>query len=214
MLRLHYHPMSPYSRKAWAALRHREDAFEPVPINLGEGALRRPEFLAISPFGKMPVLETDDGPIVESTSIIEYVEARGPRVLVPDDGEAAFAARHYDRLADHYLMAPMAELWWSPKSEGAQAAPGIATTAWEMFARRLEGRAFVAGERFTLGDLGAAIASDYLARLGVSPPPAIRAWMERCFAIPALRDTLAEALPAVEATLSRRAARTNGSDGA
>lgn len=202
-LRLHYHPMSPYSRKAWAALLHRGDLFEPVSIVLGAGALRRPEFLAVSPFGKMPVLETDDGPIIESTSIIEWVEARGPRVLVPDD--AAFEARHYDRLADLYLMAPMSELWWAPKSEAAQAAPGIVGTAFRIFEQRLAGRDFVAGDRFTLGDLGAAIAADYLVRLGVALPSGLAPWLARCFAVPAMRDTLAAALPTVEATLTRRA---------
>lgn len=205
-MRLHFHPMSPYSRKAWAALVHREDAFEEAPVQLGTGALRRPEFLAISPFGKMPVLETDgDGPIIESTSIIEYVESRGPRVLIPEDREGAFVARHYDRIADMYLMDPMTSLWWEPKSEAAQHAPNVAATAWKVFAKRLEGRAFVAGEVFTLGDLGAAIATDYLVRLGVDAPATIRAWMERCFAIPAMRETLDAALPAIEATLSRRA---------
>lgn len=203
-MRLHFHPMSPYSRKAWAALVHREDAFEEAPVQLGSGALRRPEFLALSPFGKMPVLETEHGPIIESTSIIEYVEARGPRVLIPEDREGAFHARHYDRVADMYLMEPMAALWWEPQGEAARSTARIATTAWEVFANRLENRPFVAGQAFTLGDLGAAIATDYLARLGVEPPATIRRWRDRCFEIPAMKETLAAAMPAIEATLARR----------
>lgn len=204
-MRLHFHPMSPYSRKAWVALLHREDAFEEAPVKLGAGALRRPEFLAISPFGKMPVLETEDGPIFESTSIIEWLEARGPRVLLPEDRHEAFFARHYDRIADMYLMEPMAALWWEPRGDQARVAPGIVTTAWDVFAKRLEGRDFVCGEAFSLGDLGAAIATDYLVRLGIDPPTSIAPWLERCFCVPAMKDALDEARPAIDATLRRRA---------
>jgi len=207
MLRLHFHPMSPYSRKAWVALLHRGDAFEPVQLKLGTGALQRPEFLAISPFGKMPVLETGDAEaIIESTSIVEWLESRGPRVLIPDDREAAFAARHFDRIGDLYLMAPMATLWWEPRSDGAKETASVAATAWQLFERRLEHRPFVAGAAFTLGDLGAAIATDYLERLGVTPPEAIAAWKTRCFEVPAMSRALAESLPFIEPALTRRAA--------
>ena len=47
-------------------------------------------------------------PVIESTSIIELWEERGPRVLLPEGKERI--ARHYDRLGDHYLIAPVASL--------------------------------------------------------------------------------------------------------
>ncbi|MBI2388238.1 MAG: glutathione S-transferase family protein [Deltaproteobacteria bacterium] len=206
MLRLHHHPMSPYGRKVWTAMVHRGDSFDSAEIELGVGALQAPEFKAISPFGKMPVLETEDGPIIESTSIIEWLEARGPRVLLPEDRRGAWAARHFDRLADLYLVAPMSTLWWEPKSEAAKETASVAATAWQIFARQLEVRPFVAGDRFTLGDLAAAIATDYLERLGVPPPPPIAEWKARCFAVPAMAATLDAALRYVEPTLARRAA--------
>jgi glutathione S-transferase len=47
---------------------------------------RSEAYLARSPFGKMPVLETDDdGVIFESTSIVEYLEVRRGRRLIPED---------------------------------------------------------------------------------------------------------------------------------
>lgn len=203
MARLHYHPLSPYSRKVSTAIALRGDAVELRTIELGTGALARPEFLALSPFGKMPVFESDDeGPIIESTSIIEYLEEKGPRVLLPAGSERI--ARHFDRLGDLYLIEPMAAWFWERASPAGQAAPERARRAFALFEARLAGRAFVCGETFSLGDLGAAIAADYLEREGVALPPAIAQWKERCFALPAMRDSLAAALPFVEATKPMR----------
>ena len=118
-MRLHYHPLSPYSRKVTIAVAMRKDPIELVQIQLGGGALKKPEFLAMSPFGKMPVLETPDGPIYESTSIIELLEEAGPRVLLPDATKRL--ARHWDRIADHYLLPPYATLFWEASTPKADA---------------------------------------------------------------------------------------------
>lgn len=105
-MRLHYHPLSPHSRKVVIAIQHRGDPIELTQIQLGSGALKRPEYLAMSPFGKMPTLETPDGPLFESTSIIELLEDRGPRKLLPQAAQRE--ARHWDRISDHYLLPPYA----------------------------------------------------------------------------------------------------------
>ncbi|MBI2894500.1 MAG: glutathione S-transferase family protein [Deltaproteobacteria bacterium] len=196
MDRLHYHPLSPYSRKAYVAGLMRGEPFERAVIELGSGALQRPEFLAISPFGKMPVLETAEGPIIESTSIIEHWEDRGPRKLLPAGRE--LTARHFDRVGDLYLVDPVAALWWEAEGETAKNAPQTARRAWRLFEKQLSGRPFVAGDAFSLGDLGASIATDYFVRLGVEAPAAIRGWCERCFAVPEMKRALEEALPFVE----------------
>ncbi len=201
-MKLHYHPLSPFSRKALVAVLHRGDPVELREIPLGQGALQAPEYLAISPFGKMPVLQTATGPIIESTSIIEYLEASGAPALIP--AGSARIARHFDRIGDHYLIAPMAELYWQTGSELVEKAPTWVPAAWRLFADRLDGRPFVCDEGFSLGDLGAAIATDYLQRMGWQPPPAIDDWRKRCFAVPAMAQGLQMALPWVERTLGDR----------
>jgi len=202
-MRLHYHPLSSYSRKVATAIELRGDDVELRVIDVFGGALRSETYRALSPFGKMPVLETDDGPLIESTSIIELLEERGPRRLIPE--AHARVARHFDRLGDLYLLSPGAAYWWRPDSPEGEAAPRTAERAWALFARQLDdGRPFVCGDTFTLGDLGAAIATDYLARLGLEPPTPIRAWTARCFDVPAMRDSLEEALPFVEKAMAGR----------
>lgn len=180
----------------------RGDAHEAEVIEVFKGALRTPEYRAISPFGKMPVLVTADGPLIESTSIIEWLEERGPRVLLPEGRERV--ARQFDRLGDLYLLAPTSALWWRRDSDEGRDAPEVARKAWSLFERQLEGRAFVAGDRISLGDLSGAIATDYLTRLGVEPPPAVRAWMARCFDQPGMSQSLAEAMPFIEGGLAMR----------
>lgn len=202
-MKLHYHPLSPYSRKALVAVLMRGEAIELCEIAIGQGGLRQPEFLALSPFGKMPMLQTEDGPIIESTSIIEYLEERGPALLLPTGAERT--ARHFDRLGDHYLMAPMAELFWQTESELVKLAPQWLPAAWQLFETRLAGRDFVCGKAFSLGDLSAAIATDYLQRLGWQPPAAIDGWRQRCFAVPAMAQSLDMALPYVRRILGERA---------
>ena len=201
-MRLHYHPLSSYSRKVRSAMLHRGDAHDTKTIDVFRGELRTPEYQTLSPFAKMPVLVTDHETLFESTSIIEWLEERGPRVLIPAGNERV--ARQFDRLGDLYILAPVSALWWREKSDEGQKAPDTIRRAWAVFEKPLAQSPFVAGESLTLGDLSAAIGTDYAVRLGVEPSSTIRAWMERCFAVPAVRQSLDEAMPFIAPGLAMR----------
>jgi GST-like protein len=47
-----------------------------IPINIGKGAQKAPEFLAVSPNGKIPVIVDPDGP-GDSSSMIEAFQPFG-----------------------------------------------------------------------------------------------------------------------------------------
>lgn len=202
-MRLHFHPLSPYSRKVVIAIEHRGDAIELVQLKLGAGALKKPEYLALNPFGKMPALETSEGPVFESTSIIELLEERGPRTLLPE--ATAREARHWDRLGDHYLLSPYATLFWEAGTPAAEGARATVRTAYEVLARRLADRPFLAGDSFTLGDIGPAIAVDGLAHEGVPVPSALRPWLDRVHEVEAMRRSREGAMPFIESTRPMRA---------
>ncbi|MFZ5478361.1 MAG: glutathione S-transferase family protein [Myxococcota bacterium] len=199
---LFYHPVSPYSRKVYVAMLHRGDAFERRVLDVRGGELATPAFLARSPFGKMPVLETSDGPIWESTSILEWLEERR-RVLLPAGEERI--ARHWDRVGDLYLSDPQSELWFRPDGPLAQDAPRIVETAWRLYDERLAGRDFTCDAGFGLGDLSGAIATHYLTLLGHVPPARVRAWQARCFELPAMATAWEEAREAATRMLAARA---------
>ena len=69
------------------------------------GGLGSPEFFAINPFGKVPVLRTEDGDIYESAVIQEYLEDRFPNTsLRGANPPQAAAVRTFVRAVDLYLF--------------------------------------------------------------------------------------------------------------
>ncbi|MFY9314401.1 MAG: glutathione S-transferase family protein [Burkholderiales bacterium] len=92
----YYGSGSPFSWKVWLALEHKQLHYELKLKSLRNGELKTPEFLAINPRGKVPVLVEDDGiPICESVAIVEYLEERYPEhpLLPGNPGDRALARR-------------------------------------------------------------------------------------------------------------------------
>jgi len=74
----YYGSGSPFAWKVWLTLEHKQLAFELKLMSLQSGELKKAEFLAINPRGKVPVL-VDDGIVIrESAVIVEYLEERYP----------------------------------------------------------------------------------------------------------------------------------------
>jgi glutathione S-transferase len=203
-MRLHYHPLSSYSQKVVIGIALRGDAVERRELDPFKGDLRTTEYLAMNPFAKMPVLETDDdGPIFESTSILEYLEERGPRRLLPVGQERR--ARHLDRLGDLYLLNPIGEFFWKKTDEVQAKATTTMAKGWGVWERELaDGRPFLCGAEITLPDLGAAVASHFAVTEGITPPDAILRYRDRLLANPAVAAAEAASDPFVEATKPRR----------
>jgi glutathione S-transferase len=204
-MRLHYHPLSSYSRKAAIGIALRGDPVELRVLDALGGELKRPAFLAMSPFGKMPVLELDDGTaIFESTSILEHLEERGPRRLLPAGQE--WRARHFDRLGDLYLLNPIGKFFWHKEDEVRAEAVKTMGTAWSLWERELaDGRSFLCGDEITLADLSASIAARCAVTEGLPLSEPIQRYRERLEANPVIAAATAAAAPFVEATKPRRA---------
>lgn len=202
-MRLWYHPTSPYSRKASVAVRLLEAPVDLRVLDVMSGEHKQPAFLARSPFGKIPVLQTDDGDLIESTSIVELLDARfGPR-LIP--ARVALEARRWDRIGDLYLLEPQGTLLFQGGTDAARAALGTVEGVWALLADALsDGRSFLTGPAFTLADLSPAIGTDHLLRMGFTPPPAVADWCARCFAIDAMAQERAEGAPLMDVFLGRR----------
>ncbi len=80
-------------------------------VNTLKGKQRSPEHLARNPFGLLPVLELDDGSyIIESLTIIEYLEERFPAApLWGDTPEARAQARQTERIVELKVTAPLGQ---------------------------------------------------------------------------------------------------------
>lgn len=78
MLRFYYNPISVNVRRVWVALIEKKLDFEPVLINLG-GEQFEPEFTAINPLQRIPVIEDNGLRVIESLAILDYLEAKYPQ---------------------------------------------------------------------------------------------------------------------------------------
>src|SRR3546814_18343819 len=91
LLRLHGYAVSNYCNAAQAALLEKGARFEVVTTR----AAKDEAFLAHSPMGKIPYLETPDGCLAETVAILEYLEdaidgpALSGRSVRPRTGAAA-----------------------------------------------------------------------------------------------------------------------------
>lgn len=80
MLKLYGHAnrLSPGSAKLRVALVEAGASYEYVVVDLSKGEQKRPEFLALNPHGKIPVLVHDDFVLPESDAILLYLAETFP----------------------------------------------------------------------------------------------------------------------------------------
>ena len=167
-MKLYVFPLAPNGAKLriyLAEKRHAGASIEltEVVVNLIEGEHKKPEFLARSPFGTIPVLELDDGRILhESLAIIEYFEEIHPEPSMwgHDPYERCYA-RQIERMADQRGLVAIARYVHASKSPlGLPPNPVIAENQRDVWVRGLDyfeelmsdGRPFLAGENVTVAD--------------------------------------------------------------
>jgi glutathione S-transferase len=74
------------------ALEEAGAAYEAVAIDLAAGEQRKPDYLALNPKGRVPLLITERGPLTESPAILAYIAQSFPQArLAPLDDPFAFA---------------------------------------------------------------------------------------------------------------------------
>jgi glutathione S-transferase len=213
---LHEHPLSSYCWKAKVALYETGVAFETRLVELYDEASRAAHF-ARWPLGKMPVLEDPArGRFVAETSVIvEYLQAyHAPEAgLIPADVEAALRVRLLDRVFDNYVMEPMSRVV-AENFRGGDDPVGVAQAdatlakAYGWLEQELAGRAWAAGEAFTLADCAAAPSLYYADKVAPfrASHPTLGAYLGRLEARPSFARTLEQAQPVWHMFPGRKAA--------
>jgi glutathione S-transferase len=109
MLKLYGVPLSPFARKALLALDYKGLEYENIPTFPGDES---PEFRAISPLGKIPVLEHDGFTIPDTSVICRYLERIAPgNALYPKDPKLEAQACWLEEYADSRLVEACAGLF-------------------------------------------------------------------------------------------------------
>lgn len=205
---LHGHPLSSCTQKVSIAADELGIALDQPLLNLGDPDARTAH-LARWPLGKMPVLVDGGRAIPETSIIIEHLQRHhapaGASLLIPDDPDRALEVRLMDRLCDCYVMTPMQALTGDLlRTEDERDALGVArarellATAYGLLDERLsDGRAWLAGEAFSLAECAAAPSLFYAVTYVPLPAsrPRLGAYFERLLQRPSVARAIDAARP-------------------
>ena len=202
-LTLYFHPLSSYCHKVLIALYEHDIEFEKKIIDLGNEA-DRAELQALWPLVKFPVIRdhTRQRDVAESSIIIEYLDhfhARRHR-LIPDDWEAAWEVRLWDRFFDLHVQGPMNQIVLdrlrSANGDLTRERAAL-TAAYGMLDRQLASRMWATGDEFSMADCAACPALFYADTLVpfADDYPHLNAYFERLITRPSFQRVIDEARP-------------------
>jgi glutathione S-transferase len=201
--RLFAHPFSSYSWKAMIALREKDVPFDLVVLESPEAMA---ELRSHWPVGQFPVLLDGDKPIIEATTIIEYLDLRhlGPARLIPSHPEAALEVRFMDRVFDNHVMGMMQRIvneylppHNTPNPAIVESVQGKLDIIYAWLDQRLAGQEWATPYGFTLADCAAAPSlfyADWVHRIPETMPT-LRAYRARLNARPSMAHCIEEARP-------------------
>jgi len=110
-MKLYDSPQCPFGQKVRIVLAEKDLSYELVNVDLRKGEQKRPEFLKLNPFGKVPVLVDDEVVVYDSTIINEYLEDEYPLPhLMPEDSQGRSRARLFEDYADLAFTLPVGVL--------------------------------------------------------------------------------------------------------
>lgn len=161
-MKLYEYGMTRSMRCHWT-LAELEVEYQPVTIDLRKGEHKTAEFLALNPYGKIPVLVDGDAVIAESAAICSYLAEKYPdKHLIPEPGSVE-RAHYYQWL--FFCMAELEPYLWAiqkhtvlyPKARRLPEAIKLAGEEYrdnvKALADRVESNDFILGEAFSVADI-------------------------------------------------------------
>lgn len=167
-LRLHGYAVSNYFNIAHAALIETGRDFALITRR----ASQEPEFLQVSPMGKIPVLETPQGWIAETVAILGYIEDTMPSpTLHAQDSFLRARERQVMNIVQIYVEAPVRSLFpgtflgGTNTPDAIQAARATLDRATSALRQLVSPRPFLLGESISYADLYAYYCLDIAERV-------------------------------------------------
>ena len=190
---------SPYVRKVRIMLKEKKIPCEFVIAGAADPGSPVP---ALNPLGKVPVLALDNCEVLfDSPVIVEYLDALETPAWLPAAGEARWAVRRLEALADGMMDAVVARLLETRRSPAQQAADFIrnqeskVARSLDYAERKLDGKSWFVSDRFGLADLAVGVALEYIdfryAHDWRSGHPRLAQWLAGVDARPSFLETRA-----------------------
>ncbi len=166
-------------------------AYERIELDILKGETRTPEYLAINPNGRIPVLELDDGGrLAESNAILCYLAEGTP--FLPDERlqrAQALQWMFFEQYSHEPFIATLRFWYFSGQAEQRKREIEERTPrgyeALGVMETQLAGREFLV-DRYGIADIAlyAYTHVAHEARFDLSAYPAVNAWLERVRAQP------------------------------
>jgi len=200
MIKLYDFLPCPFGQKVRIILAEKGLSYELVQIDLTQGEQRKPEFLRLNPFGRVPVLIDEDVTIYDSTIIAEYLEDEYPEPpLLPAVGSSALRARArtWEDFADTSFTAQVGQLMGEMgKPEGdrdparLQKIQRSIERVLDFLNHELQGQEFLA-QQFSVADIAFVPRLVVLKDLGLDPGqnrPNVDGWLNRMIDRPSVQS--------------------------
>lgn len=189
-IRLHRVPLSGHAHRVELMLSLLGLPFETVEVDLAGGAHKTPAFLAMNPFGQVPVIEDGEATLADSNAILVYLATRydtSGRWLPRDPLGAAAVQRWLSVAAGELLNGPglarVEVLFKRPRDPQRHR---LAARLFEVMEAHLAQQEWLAGTAPTIADIALYTYTAHAPEGGVSlqPYPRLRRWLARIEALP------------------------------
>ena len=228
-MKLYSGPLSLFTAKVRIALAEKGIPYERVDVgwSLRDRYLpHHPEVAALNPKREVPVLVDGDVVVYDSTVILEYLEDAAPESpLYPRDAAERALCRQLEAAADEIVFAPLWELIeeaFYPAADGSRDTERLAAAHAALAEQhagldaQLAGREFLC-DAFSVADIATFVMLNAAATLGAPPAEshtALRAWLDRVGARPAVREEVEGMQRFVAGILAEAAAAAPEADAA
>jgi glutathione S-transferase len=178
-----------------------EIPFEQIEIMKGEH--KTPEFTSRNPMQRVPILVLESGTVIsESVAICRYFEELEPEPpLMGKDPLDKARVEMWNRRMEFNLLYPIAQIfrhthpamapWEVPQvPDWAEANRPRVSETLELLDKELAGRPFIAGPRFSIADITAKVAIDFMRPARIEWPEGLdnlRRWYEDVSARPSMK---------------------------
>jgi glutathione S-transferase len=193
-----YYDETLHGRKACAVARHLGLPVEWRRVRLDRGEQRQPDFLALNPNGRIPVLQDGDLVLWESNAILCHLSLAAGAQLWPSDPasqvevqrwlswDAAHFSQHGSTLYFENFIKPKLGLGEPDAQAVAEATAWLRKSA-AVLEEHLRGRDWVLGDALSVADFALSAALPWVdsARLPLDGFEAIGRWHGRLRALPA-----------------------------
>ncbi|CRL11851.1 MAG: glutathione S-transferase family protein [Phaeobacter italicus] len=185
-IKLYRNPKSGHCHRVELLLAFLGLPYETIDLDMANGAHKAPEYLKISPFGKVPAIDDSGYTLSDSNAILVYLVqtyAKGSHWLPEDPKTAAEVQRWLTIAADNIFSGPCSARLVTLFGAQLDHAAAIAKShdLFKLMETHLNGRNWLAAETITIADIAG---YSYIAHapeggVDLAPYPNLRAWLNR-----------------------------------